>query len=89
MTGLADVLAELDDPRAVNARHHSLHEILVIALCTVVSGGLTRTGMELFGHAKRHRIVIQLYGPRPAQLCERRLPGGANDLSRLETQHRR
>ena len=53
MTELADVFAELDDPRAVNARCHSLHEILVIALCTVVSGGQTCTGMELYGHAKR------------------------------------
>ena len=53
MTELADVFAELDDPRAVNARRHSLHEILVIALCTVVSGGQTCTDMELYGHSKR------------------------------------
>ena len=32
---------------------HSLHNILVIALCTVISGGQTCTGMELYGHAKR------------------------------------
>ena len=37
MTGLADVFAELDDSRAVNARHHSRHDILFIALCTVIS----------------------------------------------------
>ena len=53
MTELAEVFAGLDDPRAVNARRHSLHDILVIALCTVVSGGQTCTDMELFGHAKR------------------------------------
>ena len=53
MTELADVFADLDDPRAVNARRHSLHDILVIALCTVLSGGQTCTDMELFGHAKR------------------------------------
>ena len=53
MTELADVFAELDDPRAANARRHSLHDILFIALCTVVSGGQTCTDMELFGHAKR------------------------------------
>ena len=53
MNELADVFAELDDPRAVNARRHSLHEILVIALCTVVSGGQTCTDMELYGHSKR------------------------------------
>ena len=53
MNELAGVFAGLDGPRAVNARRHSLHDILVIALCTVISGGQTCTGMELFGHAKR------------------------------------
>ena len=53
MTELADVFADLEDPRASNARRHSLHDILVIALCTVVCGGQTCTDMELFGHAKR------------------------------------
>lgn len=46
MNELADVFAELDDPRAVNARRHSLHDILVIALCTVISGGQSCTDME-------------------------------------------
>ena len=53
MNELADVFADLEDPRAVNARLHSLHDILVIALCTVVSGGQTCTDMELYGHSKR------------------------------------
>ena len=53
MNELADVFAELDDPRAVNARRHSLHDILVIALCTVISGGQTCTDMEPYGHSKR------------------------------------
>ena len=53
MPELADVFADLEDPRAVNARLHSLHDILVIALCTVVCGGRTGTDMELFGPAKR------------------------------------
>ena len=53
MTELADVFAGLEDPRAVNARRHSLHDILVIALCAIVCGGQTCTGMELFGHSKR------------------------------------
>ena len=47
MNELADVFAELEDPRAVNARRHSLHDILVIALCTVISGGQTCTDMQL------------------------------------------
>ncbi len=52
MNELADVFADLEDPRAVNARLHCLHDILVIALCTVVSGGQTCTDMELYGHSK-------------------------------------
>ena len=46
-------LADLEDPRAVNARLHSRHDILVIALCTIVCGGQTCTDMELFGQSKR------------------------------------
>ena len=61
MNELADVFADLEDPRAVNARRHSLHHILVIVLCTVVSGDRPRAAarrklcpdMELYGHAKR------------------------------------
>lgn len=53
MNELAEVFAALDAPRAVNARRHSLPNILIIALCAVISGGQTRTGMELYGQAKR------------------------------------
>ena len=53
MSELADVFGDLEDPRAVNARLHSLHDILVIALCTIVCGGQTCTDMELFGQSKR------------------------------------
>ena len=53
MSELSGVFAELEDPRAANARRHSLLDILVIALCTMVCGGQTCTNMELFGHAKR------------------------------------
>jgi len=35
MTELADVFAELDDPRAVNARRRSLHDIRFIALARI------------------------------------------------------
>ncbi len=43
--------ADLEDPRDDNARH-SLLEILVIALCTMVCGGEDCTDMALFGRAK-------------------------------------
>ena len=41
MSELADVLGDLEDPRAVNARLHSRHDILAIALCAIVCGGQT------------------------------------------------
>ena len=43
--------AELEDPREDNARH-DLHEILMIALCTMLCGGEDCSDMALFGHAK-------------------------------------
>ena len=51
-----DLFEGLEDPRAPNARLHSLHDILVIAFCTMLSGGETCTDMELFGHAKRELL---------------------------------
>ena len=51
-----EVFEGLDDPRASNARRHDLHDILVIAFCTMLCGGQTRTDMELFGHAKRELL---------------------------------
>jgi hypothetical protein len=46
-------LEPLEDPRRGNAGRHSLHDILVIALCTILCGGETCTGMALFGQSKR------------------------------------
>ena len=56
MTEFADLFSALDDPRASNARRHSLHDILVIAFCAMLCGGQTCTDMELFGHAKRELL---------------------------------
>ena len=42
----------LEDPRTGNAGRHLLHEILFIALCTVLCGGETAVDMEIFAHAK-------------------------------------
>ena len=50
------VFEGLEDPRASNARRHDLHDILVIAFCTMLCGGQTCTDMELFGHAKRELL---------------------------------
>jgi predicted transposase YbfD/YdcC len=42
----------LTDPRTGNAGLHDLHELLVIALCTVLSGGQGATHMAAFAAAK-------------------------------------
>ena len=46
---VVDDLDPLEDPRSGNAGRHSLHDILVIALCTILCGGETRTDLALFG----------------------------------------
>ncbi|WP_167332458.1 transposase family protein, partial [Mesorhizobium metallidurans] len=38
----------LEDPRTGNAGLHDLHELLMIALCTVLSGGQGAVDMALF-----------------------------------------
>ena len=53
MGEIGDVFDGLSDPRRVNGQQHSLHDILVIALCTLLCGGATCTDMALFGRAKR------------------------------------
>ena len=42
----------LEDPRHGNVQRHSLHEILVIAPCTIFCGGKTCADMALFGQFK-------------------------------------
>ena len=39
MGKLVEELEPLEDPRHGNAERHSLHDILVIALCTILCGG--------------------------------------------------
>ena len=53
MGEIGDVFDGLSDPRRVNDQQHSLHDILVIALCTLLCGGETCTDMALFSRAKR------------------------------------
>ncbi len=43
--------AEVVDPRQDNARH-DLHELLLIALCTMLTGGQDCSDMALFGEIK-------------------------------------
>ncbi len=52
MEGFAECFDELEDPRTGNAGRHDLLEILMIALCTVLSGGQTAVDMAIFGREK-------------------------------------
>lgn len=52
MDEFAEVFSELEDPRTGNATRHDLLEILMIALCTVLSGGEGCADMALFGRVK-------------------------------------
>ena len=42
----------LEDPRTGNAALHALHDLLMIALCTVLCGGQNATDMAEFAKAK-------------------------------------
>ena len=42
----------LEDPRTGNAGLHDFHELLMIALCTVLCGGQSAVDMGLFARAK-------------------------------------
>ena len=53
MGEIESVFEGLGDPRRLSGQHHSLHDILVIAVCTLLCGGETCTDMALFGRAKR------------------------------------
>ena len=44
--------SEISDPPQENVRHN-LHEVLMIALCTMLCGGEDCSDMEVFGRAKR------------------------------------
>ena len=43
----------LEDPRMERTKKHLLLDILVIAVCTLLSGGEGFQDMELFGQSKR------------------------------------
>ena len=52
MDGFAACFTGLDDPRTGNAGRHDLLEMLVIALCSVLTGGEDCTDMAEFAEAK-------------------------------------
>jgi predicted transposase YbfD/YdcC len=56
--GFAEVFGELEDPRTGNAKRQLLLEILLIAPCTILSGGEDCTDMALFGRAKEPSLRL-------------------------------
>ena len=60
--------ADLTDSRASNARRHDFHELLIIALCTVLCGGQTAVDMALYAEAKEPflRGFLRLEGGLPS-----------------------
>jgi predicted transposase YbfD/YdcC len=53
MHGFDSCFAELKDPRSSGTRRHDHLEILMIALCAVLSGGRTAVDMAVFAEAKK------------------------------------
>ena len=49
MRELLVVFQDVEDPRSGNAKRHDLHEVLVIALLSALTGGRTCVDMEDFG----------------------------------------
>ncbi len=52
IAALIECFSDVSDPRIERCRRHKLIEIIVIALCTVITGGQGPTEMEAFGEAK-------------------------------------
>ena len=52
MEGFLKCFEGLEDPRTGNAGRHDLLELLMIALCTVLSGGQTAVDMAIFAREK-------------------------------------
>lgn len=53
MPSLAEYFGELPDPRMDRTKHHSLTNILVIALCAILCGADDFVAMENWGRARR------------------------------------
>ena len=53
MGGLVSCFSELRDPRSSRPKRHDLYEILMIALCAILSGGQNAVDMAIFAQAKQ------------------------------------
>jgi hypothetical protein len=63
----------LEDPRSGNAGLHDFHELLVIAMCTVLCGGQGAVNMALFAKAKEPflRSFLELNNGVPSHDTEK------------------
>jgi predicted transposase YbfD/YdcC len=64
----------LEDPRIERTKKHNLLDILVIALCTLLTGGEGFPDMELFGKSKRawlHTFLALPHGIPSHETCAR------------------
>ena len=57
---LFERMREIADPRREHQKFHSLYEILVIAICAVLSGAEHWTEMEEYGEAKQEWLATFL-----------------------------
>ena len=46
MREILSIFQDVEDPRSGNARRHDLHEVLTIALLSMLTGGRTCVDME-------------------------------------------
>ena len=56
MKGLYEIFQGVEDPRRSNATRHDLHEMLMIGLLSMLTGGRTCVDMESFGRAWEPRL---------------------------------
>ena len=89
MEDFAGLFEDLEDPRTGNAKRHALHEILLIALCTVLSGGETCADMALFGRVKPQGPWSGEPRPAPQARPQSRQAGTLERLDAQQAQTRR
>ena len=82
---LVEDVDPLEDPRHGNAGRHSLHDIMVIAFCTILCGGETCTDMALFGQSKREFLksflpLRKVWNSQPRHLLQGVPPFGYGGL---------
>ena len=72
---IVDHFQTIEDPRIERTKKHNLLDILIITLCTLLTGGEGFQDMELFGKSKRAWLQTFLALPhRMRHVCDVALP---------------